>query len=192
MLIKELRVSGLLSFGPAGIQLPLHTLNVLIGPNGSGKSNLLEVLALLEAAPTNLPAPVKEMGGVRRWLWKGASRAEEAIVEAIIDYPQGRQPLRHGLAIADHGGRFEVADEWIENERPYAGDSDPYFYYRFQRGHPVLDVIPHVADLLVQASHRTQLIITTHSRMLVDALSADPSQARFQQAMEPVIRDLPG
>ena len=139
MLIKELRVSGLLSFGPEGIQLPLHRLNVLIGPNGSGKSNLLEVLALLEAAPTNLPAPVKEMGGVRRWLWKGASRVEEAIVEAIIDYPQeGRQPLRHGLAVTDHGGRFEVVDEWIENERPYAGYSDPYFYYRFQRGHPVL------------------------------------------------------
>lgn len=138
MLIKELRVSGLLSFGPEGIQLPLHRLNVLIGPNGSGKSNLLEVLALLEAAPTNLPAPVKEMGGVRRWLWKGVSRAEEAIVEAIIDYPQGRQPLRHGLAVADHGGRFEVVDEWIENERPYPGYSDPFFFYRFQRGNPVL------------------------------------------------------
>jgi predicted ATPase len=35
--------------------------------------------------------------------------------------------------------------------------------------HP--DVIPHVAELLVRASHRTQLIVTTHSRMLVDALS---------------------
>ena len=36
--------------------------------------------------------------------------------------------------------------------------------------HP--DVLPHVADLLVDASTRTQLIVTTHSRMIVDALSS--------------------
>jgi predicted ATPase len=39
--------------------------------------------------------------------------------------------------------------------------------------HP--DVIPHVADLLVQASQRTQLVVTTHSRLLVDALTDHPS-----------------
>ena len=37
MLIHRLKVSGLLSFGPTGIDLPLKPLNVLIGPNGSGK-----------------------------------------------------------------------------------------------------------------------------------------------------------
>ena len=138
MLITQLKVSGLLSFGPEGIDLPLSNLNVLIGPNGSGKSNLLEVLALLEAAPTNLPAPVKEMGGVREWLWKGAPGAKEATIEAVLDYPFGRQPLRHGLVITDHGGRFEVVDEWIENAKPYVGKAEPLFYYRFQRGNPVL------------------------------------------------------
>ena len=117
MLINRLKVSGLLSFGPQGIDLPMGNLNVLIGPNGSGKSNLLEVLALLKAASTNLPAPVKEMGGVREWLWKGALDAREATVEATLAYPSGRQPLRHGLVITDHGGRFEVVDEWIENEK---------------------------------------------------------------------------
>ena len=39
--------------------------------------------------------------------------------------------------------------------------------------HP--DVIPTVAELLVAASKRTQLVVTTHSRMLVDALAGDPS-----------------
>ena len=39
--------------------------------------------------------------------------------------------------------------------------------------HP--DVIPHVAELLVKASERTQLVVTTHSRMLVDALTGQPS-----------------
>jgi predicted ATPase len=138
MLINRLRVSGLLSFGPQGIDLPMGNLNVLIGPNGSGKSNLLEVLALLKAASTNLPAPVKEMGGVREWLWKGALDAREATVEATLAYPSGRQPLRHGLVITDHGGRFEVVDEWIENEKPYPGKPGPLFFYRFQRGNPVL------------------------------------------------------
>lgn len=132
MLIHKLKVSGLLSFGPRGIDLPLEPLNVLIGPNGSGKSNLLEVLALLKAAPTNLPQPVKEMGGVREWLWKGSPPAEEATVEATVSYPAGGA-LRHGFRITDHGGRFEVVDEWIEE-----GEAQPVVFYRFQQGHPVL------------------------------------------------------
>ena len=39
--------------------------------------------------------------------------------------------------------------------------------------HP--DVFAKVAELLVDASQRTQLVVTTHSRMLVDALSDHPS-----------------
>jgi predicted ATPase len=39
--------------------------------------------------------------------------------------------------------------------------------------HP--DVMPHLADLLVQASRRMQLVVTTHDRLLVDALSDHPS-----------------
>lgn len=140
MLIKQLKVSGLLSFGPTGIDLPLGNLNVLIGPNGSGKSNLLEVLALLKAAPNNLPEPVKEMGGVREWMWKGAGSLPEATVEAVIEYPKGKkQPLKHGICIAEHGGRFEVVDEWIENREPLPGQQKPYIFYRFQRGNPVLN-----------------------------------------------------
>jgi predicted ATPase len=139
MLIANLKVSGLLSFGPDGIDLPLERLNVLIGPNGSGKSNLIEILSLLKAAPTNLPQPIKEMGGVREWLWKGEPAIKEANLEALVDYPAHKQRLRHGLTIADHGGRFEVVDERIENEHPYEGKTEPYFFYRFQRGHPVLN-----------------------------------------------------
>lgn len=139
MLIHHLKVAGLLSFGPKGIDLPLLPLNVLIGPNGSGKSNFLEVLSLLRAAPTKLPEPVKEMGGVREWLWKGPQSNRAASIDAVIDYPQGRMPVRHVLEIAEHGGRFEVTDERIENERPHAGQADASFYYRFQEGHPTLN-----------------------------------------------------
>jgi predicted ATPase len=137
--IRNLKVSGLLSFGPRGIDLPLNNLNVLIGSNGSGKSNLLEILSLLRSAPTNLPAPVKEMGGVREWLWKGDPPAREATVDVTFSYPPAKQPLRHVLVIADHGGRFEVIDERIERCEPRRGQSEPYFYYRFQRGNPVLN-----------------------------------------------------
>jgi predicted ATPase len=42
------------------------------------------------------------------------------------------------MCLADHAGRFEVVDEWIENERPYPEEHDRYFFYRFQRGNPVL------------------------------------------------------
>jgi predicted ATPase len=38
--------------------------------------------------------------------------------------------------------------------------------------HP--DILPKVADLLVEASGRTQLIVTTHSDIIVDALSERP------------------
>lgn len=138
MLIKQLKVSGLLSFGPTGIDLPLGNLNVLIGPNGSGKSNLLEVLALLRACPKSLPAPVKEMGGVREWLWKGKDAPAEALIDATVSNPGHKMDLRHVLAIREHGSRFEVADERIENEKKHAGKADAYFFYRYQRGHPAL------------------------------------------------------
>ena len=39
--------------------------------------------------------------------------------------------------------------------------------------HP--DLIPTVAELLVDASRRTQLVVTTHSRTLIDSLSDHPS-----------------
>jgi len=139
MLIHRLKVAGLLSFGRNGIDLPLEPLNVLIGPNGSGKSNLLEVLALLRASPTKLPEPIKEMGGVREWLWKGPQSARAATIDAVIDYPHGTMPVRHVIEIIEHGERFEVADERIENERPHQGQTDAYFYYRFQHGHPALN-----------------------------------------------------
>ena len=139
MLIHRLKVSGLLSFGPTGIDLPLEGLNVLIGPNGSGKSNFLEVLALLRAAPSHLPEPVKEMGGVKEWLWKGPASLREASIDAIVDNPGGLTPVHHVLRITEHGGRFEVTDERIENDSPRGGHSEPYFYYRFQQGRPVLN-----------------------------------------------------
>ena len=76
MLIERLRVQGLLSFGPEGIDLPLESLNVLIGPNGSGKSNLLQVFGLLRTAVGG----DKALFDGRDWeklLWQGPPRMSD-------------------------------------------------------------------------------------------------------------------
>jgi predicted ATPase len=124
MLLKSLRIQNLLSFGPRSEPLELAQLNVLIGPNGSGKSNFLEAISLLQAAPKDLSAPVKEVGGVRDWLWQGASRPV-ASLDARVENPRGQMPLRHIMKITEHGSRFEVVEERIENERAFPGKPRP-------------------------------------------------------------------
>jgi predicted ATPase len=50
-------------------------------------------------------------------------------------------PLRHRLKFTMVGQRAELVDEAIENEhRSWPDDHDVYFYYRYQGGHPVLNV----------------------------------------------------
>ena len=114
-LIQRLKISGMLSFGPEGIDLPMEPLNVLIGPNGSGKSNFIEALALLQAAPRDLSAPVRRMGGISEWLWKGDGERQIATAEAIISYPTGAKPLHHTLLMRQQGERFEVALESVRD-----------------------------------------------------------------------------
>lgn len=138
MFIHHLKVSGLLSFGPEGVDLALNPLNVLIGPNGSGKSNLLEVLALLRSAPSYLPAPVKEVGGISQWLWKGGRAPHQVLIDVQVEGPMGVPPILHGLKITEHGRRFEVVDEWITSAEEELSAGDAEFYYRFRHGHPSL------------------------------------------------------
>ena len=141
MLIQELTLRGILSFGPDRPPLVMQPLNVLIGPNGSGKSNLVEAVGLLRSTATKLTAPMRGPGGsgVKEWIWKGA-RNGHAQVEAIVDYPAGLQPLRHRIEFTETASRLELLDEVIENRQPSTGDHDPFFYYRFQNGHPALSV----------------------------------------------------
>ncbi len=134
-LLVELVLKNLLSFGPDTKPIPLRSLNVLIGPNGSGKSNLLEAISLLRSAPKDLSAPVKEAGGVSDWLWKGA-KSPTATIEAVIRYPeQDEMPIRHSFSFVEHGKRFEVTRERIENRDAWSGYDDPFFFYRNDRGH---------------------------------------------------------
>lgn len=139
-LITSLHLRNLLSFGPDSGEIPLEPLNVLIGPNASGKSNVIEAISLLHAAPRDLQALIREGGGVKEWLWKGGDSDRAAEIEAVIAYPNGTMDLRYRLVFALLGQRFEIIDEAIENERPNRGQDVPYFYYRYQDGHPVLNV----------------------------------------------------
>ncbi|OHB76137.1 MAG: chromosome segregation protein SMC [Planctomycetes bacterium RBG_16_55_9] len=143
-LLIELNLKNLLSFGPDTEPLPLKALNVLIGPNGSGKSNLLEAISLLRSAPKDLSAPVKEAGGVTDWLWKGA-KSPTATIEAVIRYPEQQMPIRHSFSFVDHGKRFEVTAERIENKEAFHGHIEPFYFYQNNQGYIRLKEKPQYA-----------------------------------------------
>ena len=138
--LKTLRLDGFLSFAPRSEPIELEPLNVLIGPNGGGKSNLIEAIELLRATPTNVADCIRDGGGVREWLWKGGER-KPATIEAVVDEgtPAGR-PLRYRLEFFEAASRLEVLDEAVEEVEPQPGKPDVYFYYRFRRGSPVVNV----------------------------------------------------
>jgi len=141
MLIKKIRLTNILSFGSGGESIELGNLNVVIGPNGSGKSNLIEAVSLLQAAPRDISIPVRKGGGVYDWLWKGSKDTPVAGIEAIIQPPQsGSKDLRYWLSFTEAGQRFELVDEKLENSSPDSGEAEPYFFYRYQHGRPVINV----------------------------------------------------
>jgi predicted ATPase len=149
-LLQSIALGNFLSFGPEMPRLPLSNLNVLVGPNGSGKSNLLEAISLLRSC-VNLPAStsregndlrsvIARGGGIGEWVWKGAPHGN-ATLEAFLANPSGPQPLRHVLSFRAEQQTFRIEDERIENERPYAGQADAYFYYRYQQGQPMINEV---------------------------------------------------
>ena len=160
--IRKLRLDGLLSFAPGSEAFELRDLNVLIGPNGSGKSNLIEALELLSATPRDFAATVRDGGGPAEWLWKGGEAVRPAEIEAVLENgtPTDR-PLRYRLRFTAVQSRVEVVDEAVEEaerdpHRPYAGDV--YFYYRFQHGHPALNVLDQTGDWIERRLQREDLL----------------------------------
>ena len=140
--LQRLRLDSFLSFAPDSEPFDLEPLNVLIGPNGGGKSNLIEAIELLRATPLDVAQCIRDGGGVAEWLWKGHDRTAPATLDVIVDHgtPTGR-PLRYRLEFAAVANRLEVLDEAIEDVAARPGESDVYFYYRFQHGRPAINVI---------------------------------------------------
>ncbi len=155
--LRSIRLQNILSFGPDTPELPLQPLNVLIGPNASGKSNLIEALSLLAAAPRDLQAPIREGGGVHEWLWKGADRLGEAMLDTTIEYPKQIQHswqvsetcavgldvklFGYRLSFKETTQRFDLQDESVEDKNLPAINANAGFYYRYQGGAPIINAL---------------------------------------------------
>lgn len=155
--IQTIRLENLLSYGPNTPEFELHPLNVIIGPNASGKSNLIDALSLLTAAPRDILKPIRLGGGTREWLWKGLESVSPATIEVITENPQPeRMPIRYRLTFRENGQRFELLDEVIEAKQPTAGHTEPYLFYSFQSGQPVLNIQEPMEEMENQSLFLTQ------------------------------------
>ena len=125
MLIQSIKLTNVLSFGPDAQELELKPLNVLIGPNGSGKSNLIEVIGLLKATPSDLLSPIREGGGVGNWIWQGESGSNLAEIEVLVSY-QNNRLLRYMLVFRKDDQRFQVNSEQLD---PVPSDDAFYPYF---------------------------------------------------------------
>jgi predicted ATPase len=137
--IVEIGLSNLLSFGPDTQPIALKSLNVLIGPNGSGKSNFIEAVSLMRSAPSDIRTVIRQGGGVSDWIWKGDPEGV-ASIDIVTRNPHGNMPLRHVLAFRKENQAFRLVDERIENEKSYPKYGNPYFYYNYNDGNPVINV----------------------------------------------------
>ncbi len=141
-LLQSIRIRNFLSYGPSASAVPLLPLNVIIGPNGAGKSNLLEAVDILRATPSDVTQPIRDGGGVEDYLWKGIKTRSSptAEIDSTVYYPDGQTPLKYRFAFTMVGQRFEIVDEAVESPYQKTGEADVYFYYRYQSGHPVLNI----------------------------------------------------
>jgi len=139
VLIHHMSVEDLLSFGAAGIDLPLGALNVLIGPNGSGKSNLIDVVSLLQAAPRHLSTPIQENGGIADWLWKGASPGTAAIDVAVEGFQQ-HVSLSYSITFAENARRLEIIQECIKSRGALDDEIEPNCHFSMENGRPKITI----------------------------------------------------
>ena len=126
MLIQSLHLKNILSFKDT--ELELQPLNVLIGPNGSGKSNLVDVIALLRAAPDDVAGFLRRNGPTGAWPWQGPEVAETpfriATVKAGLRLPA---PLNYELQVSVSGDRVHTLYErldFAENKPDAPGKPD--------------------------------------------------------------------
>lgn len=139
VLLRAITPRNILSFGPTTAPIRLDGLNVLIGPNGSGKSNLIDAVRVLRAAPDDLRAVFRRGGGVGDWIWQGAPAGPTGIDAEIANHGEA-PPLRHLLAFRPVQHALVIDDERIEYAVPDAGHANPYFFYQYQHGRPVMNV----------------------------------------------------
>lgn len=142
MLIRNLKISRLLSFGPKGIDLPMRPLNVLIGANGCGKSNFIEVLNLLRYASVRFDAPIMTGGGIKEWLWKGqgVDNPGHARLEVVLDdaRPEDSSGFIHTIVFGSSGANVLVDHESISHGLISDREKEATVYYEYRSGHVML------------------------------------------------------
>ena len=124
VLIREITLRNILSFGPEAEPIPLRGLNVLIGPNGSGKSNFVEALALLRAISNEdkMGAVIRRGGGGGEWIWKGSDGAR-AHLEVVTHKRKTKGFFRHRLELEKILGLHVIGEIIAVN-----GDDSGFFY----------------------------------------------------------------
>jgi len=170
-MLREIRLTNMLSFGPDTQTLQLERLNVFIGPNGAGKSNLIEALALMRATPVlpqatsngDVRGVLRRGGGAGEWIWKGA-KDKPAAVELVISNPRGSRSLLHKFAFRGDANGFLLDDERIENEKPYGEETKVYFFYRFQGGNPIVNAAGQKKRKLARESVNLEVSILAQRR----------------------------
>ncbi len=105
MLLRKIKLENLLSF--RNTEVELRGLNVLIGANASGKSNLIEAIGLLQAAPVDLSAAIRRLGGVHV-VCSLATKSPATAVECSV-LSDGL--LRYRLQFAELAGGFSILRE---------------------------------------------------------------------------------
>lgn len=104
--IKSIRLTNFLSFGPDTEELKLRPLNVLIGPNGSGKSNLIEAFRLLQACTfdysdsESLQYRIDMAGGGQEFVWKGSSKSATACIDLKYRSPEFNELFEYLLGFS--------------------------------------------------------------------------------------------
>ena len=136
--LKSLSVEGLLSFGER-VDVSFGSLNLLVGPNGSGKSNLIDCLRVFRNCPLDIQDTFKD-AGFEDWLFRGDRSGVPAVAELTVNLPGLRDAVRHRLDLGPPLRGAAALEEVIENELPFENHREPYFFFKSQRGRPV--VIP--------------------------------------------------
>jgi predicted ATPase len=124
MLLRKVKLENLLSFRKTEVEL--RGLNVLIGANASGKSNLIEAIGLLQAAPIDLSAAIRRLGGVH----VVCSLAVPSPIAAIECDWINDEPLKYRLEFAEEAQSFAIQREILHDRDadPEKTGSGTYFY----------------------------------------------------------------
>ncbi len=137
-LIRHIKASNLLSFGPEGLDLELNDLNVLIGPNGSGKSNFLEIFEVLKSLPrgeedrNNLRELISQGGGMDEWVSKiNSTRVFQLEIHSVNFGPFWESIFHHSISVVKSSMIYkeEINEQEEGNIKPlFLRDIGSIFY----------------------------------------------------------------